>query len=93
MASDKKIKQPSFIDPSIEAIDDLRKLLRLSDDAANRIKLDIPSDLFPLAYKVSRSIRKLRKELEDLRQSIGDDEFEIDLNVIAKDLISSSDRI
>ena len=80
-------------DPSIAAIDDLRQLLHQSDDAANRIKLDIPSDQFPLAYKVSRSIRKLRQELEELRGSMKDEEFEIDLNTIAKDLISSSDRL
>ncbi|MGD8483394.1 MAG: hypothetical protein PVJ63_05820 [Thioalkalispiraceae bacterium] len=93
MSQKKKHTKANHLDPSMAAIEDLRKLLYLSDDAANRLKLDIPSDRFPLAYKVSRSIRKLRQELEQLRQAMGDDEFEIDFNAIAKDLISSSDRL
>lgn len=88
-----KKQQDESIKLSVDAIDDLQQLLHLSDDAANRLKLDIPSDRFPVAYKVSRSIRKLRKELELLRQTMGDEKFDIDFNTLTKDLFSSSDRI
>ena len=90
---DSKKKKNESLKQSVAAIDDLRELLHLSDDVANRLKMDIPGDRFPVAYRVSRSIRKLRKELELLRQTMGDDDFEIDFTAFSKDLISSSDSI
>lgn len=62
------------------AINELQQQLRDASDAVLRLKRDIPSDNFPAAYEMSRTIRDLRKTVELLRAQLHDETMEIDID-------------
>ncbi len=83
------------IDSHLDAINDLRDLLRQSYHAALRLKRDIPAEEFPTAYALTRELRTLRKTVERLRQALGEEfldlSLDMDLSSMELDLLSSTD--
>jgi hypothetical protein len=77
-----------------ENIAELRKLLHETYHVALRLKRDIPSEKFSTAYELSRTIRELRKTVEELRAHYHGHslELEIDLSLLSgHELLSSSE--
>jgi hypothetical protein len=77
-----------------ENIAELRELLHETYRVALRLKRDIPSEKFSTAYELSRTIRELRKTVEELRAHYHDNslELEIDLSLLSgNELLSSSE--
>ena len=62
------------------AINELQQQLRDAYDAVLRLKRDIPSENFPTAYEMSRTIRELRKTVELLRAQLNDETMELDID-------------
>ena len=77
-----------------EVVSDLSKLLELSQDAATRLKQEIPGEQFPAAYELSKSIENLQRLVKNLQMS-QDETLMMDLNDISMlqrpNLISSGD--
>ncbi len=94
MTSDADRHAPA-IDNHLDAINDLRDLLRQSYHAALRLKRDIPAEEFPTAYALTRELRALRKTVERLRQALGEEflDLSLDTNLASMelDLLSSTD--
>ncbi len=88
-------RQPPAIDSHLDAINDLRLLLRQSYHAALRLKRDIPAEEFATAYQLARNLRDLRKTVERLYQALGEEfldlTLDMDLTSLERDLLSSSD--
>ncbi len=80
-------------DKTLEAIEDLRQLLHLSQEASQRLKHDIPSDNFPDAYQLHKTIRSLRKVVEQLRQNLDPSATELTMQFFEADMLSSSDSM
>ena len=80
-------------DRAIAAIRELQQLLRESYDAALRLKRDIPSENFPTAFEMSRTIRDLYKMVELLRAQLNDEsiELDIDFSLFTSDQLHSSE--
>lgn len=75
-------------------IAELRELLHETYRVALRLKRDIPSEKFSTAYELSRTLRELRKTVEELRVYYRDNslELEIDLSLLSShELLSSSE--
>ena len=62
------------------AINELQQQLRDAYDAVLRLKRDVPSENFPTAYEMSRTIRELRKTVELLRAQLNDETMELDID-------------
>jgi len=62
------------------AINELKQQLRDAYDAVLRLKRDVPSENFPTAYEMSRTIRELRKSVELLRAQLNDETMELDID-------------
>ena len=62
------------------AINELQQQLRDAHDAVLRLKRDVPSENFPAAYEMSRTIRELRKMVELLRTQLNDETMELDID-------------
>ena len=62
------------------AINELQQQLRDAYDAVLRLKRDVPSENFPTAYEMSRTIRELRKSVELLRAQLNDETMELDID-------------
>jgi len=62
------------------AINELQQQLRDAYDAVLRLKRDVPSENFPTAYEMSRTIRELRKTVELLRTQMNDETMELDID-------------
>ena len=62
------------------AIIELQQQLRDAHDAVQRLKRDVPSENFPTAYEMSRTIRDLRKTVELLRAQLTDETMELDID-------------
>ena len=75
------------------AINELQQQLRDAYSAVLRLKRDIPSEQFPTAYELSRTIRDLRKAVEYLRAELNNQtmEFEHDLSLFGPDRLDSSE--
>ncbi len=79
-------------DKALEAIDELRQLLKLSDEAAQRLKQDIPANEFPNAYKVNKAIRTIRKAVNQLRKHIEPDSTDYSIEITGHDMpVNNSD--
>ena len=87
--------QPPAIDSHLDAIHDLRNLLRESYHAALRLKRDIPAEEFQTAYQLSRTLRDLRRTVEKLHQELGEEflDLSMDMNLSSMEfeLPNSSD--
>lgn len=74
------------------AINELQLQLRDAYDAVLRLKRDIPSQNFPAAFEMSRTIRDLRKTVELLRAQLNDETMELDLDSsLFNDRLNSSE--
>jgi len=62
------------------AINELQQQLRDAYDAVQRLKRDVPSENFPTAYEMSRTIRDLRKSVELLRAQLNDETMALDID-------------
>ena len=62
------------------AINELQQQLRDAYEMVLRLKRDIPSENFPTAYEMSRTIRELRKTVELLRAQLNDETMELDID-------------
>jgi hypothetical protein len=62
------------------AINELQQQLHDAYDAVQRLKRDVPSENFPAAYEMSRTIRDLRKTVELLRAQLTDETMELDID-------------
>jgi len=62
------------------AIQALQQQLHDAYDAVQRLKRDVPSENFPTAYEMSRTIRDLRKTVELLRAQLTDETMELDID-------------
>ena len=62
------------------AINELQQQLRDAYEVVLRLKRDIPSENFPTAYEMSRTIRELRKTVELLRAQLNDETMELDID-------------
>ncbi|MDH3949344.1 MAG: hypothetical protein OEU74_10340 [Gammaproteobacteria bacterium] len=80
-------------DRAIAAINELQQQLRDAYGAVLRLKRDIPSEQFPTAYELSRTIRDLRKAVEYLRAELNNQtmEFELDISLFGPDRLDSSE--
>ena len=76
-----------------QAIDDLSYLLQLSDNAAQRLKQDIASENFPLAYKLSKSIHMLCEAVQDLKDNTDSHVLDVNFQSGHHTLLNSSDRL
>ncbi|MCG6886802.1 MAG: hypothetical protein LJE74_06305 [Proteobacteria bacterium] len=77
-----------------EALAELRKLLLTSYETSLLLKRDVPSEEFPDAYKLSQSIRDLRKLVENLNRRLSNDaslDADFDLDLFRPDMLSSAD--
>jgi chromosome segregation ATPase len=62
------------------AIKELQQQLHDASDAVQRLKRDIPSEHFPQAYEMSRTIRDLRKTIAQLSAQLNDETMELDID-------------
>jgi hypothetical protein len=61
-------------------INELQQQLRDAHEAVQRLKRDIPSENFPTAYEMSRTIRDLRKTVELLCAQLNDETLQLDID-------------
>lgn len=61
-------------------INELQQQLRDAHEAVQRLKRDIPSENFPTAYEMSRTIRDLRKTVELLYAQLNDETLQLDID-------------
>ena len=74
------------------AIIELQQQLRDAHDAVQRLKRDVPSENFPTAYEMSRTIRDLRKTVELLRAQLNDETMQLDIDFsLFNEQLSSSE--
>jgi hypothetical protein len=62
------------------AIQVLQQQLHDAHEAVQRLKRDVPSENFPTAYEMSRTIRDLRKTVELLRAQLNDETMELNID-------------
>lgn len=62
------------------AINALQQQLHDAHNAVQRLKRDIPSEHFPTAYELSRSLCELRKTVELLYTQLNDESVELDID-------------
>jgi hypothetical protein len=62
------------------AIQLLQQQLHDAHEAVQRLKRDVPSENFPTAYEMSRTIRDLRKTVELLRAQLNDETMELNID-------------
>ena len=61
-------------------IKELQQQLRDAHEAVQHLKRDIPSENFPTAYEMSRTIRDLRKTVELLSAQLNDETLQLDID-------------
>jgi len=62
------------------AIQVLQQQLHDAHEAVQRLKRDVPSENFPTAYEMSRTIRDLRKTVELLRAQLNDETMKLNID-------------
>ena len=78
---------------TIEAVKDLSNLLQLSESAAQRLKKDIESENFPLAYKLSKSIHILREAVDELKNNVECNILDLSFKTHFHESMSHSDSL
>lgn len=86
-------REDKSLEKTIETLHDLSRLLHLSQDAATRLKKDIPSGNFPVAYKLSKMLKVLQEAVDELQSHLDPAVSQFPRQEAIKDLISSSDRL
>ncbi|MFP4611245.1 MAG: hypothetical protein ACLFQT_09505 [Thiohalophilus sp.] len=81
------------LEQSIEALQDLVRLLQLSHDAALRLKQNVPGQDFPTAYKLARKLRVLQDAVDTMQTRLDPQAGTVTDTKLPDDLISSSDRL
>lgn len=78
---------------TIDALSDLSELLRLSQDAAVRLKQNVPGDYFPTAYKLAKKLKKMEEAVYEIQQHMTPSDASLPVKKLVHDLISSSDQL
>jgi len=77
----------------LQAMEELRLFLEHSQDAAARLKQEIPSEGFPAAFQLGKNIRELRKAVDNMRAQLIPDIQECTMQIFESDHLSGSDSI
>ena len=77
----------------LQAVEELRLFLEHSQDAASRLKQEVPSSEFPTAYQLGKNIRELRKVVDSLRAQLIPNGQEYTMQIFESDRLSGSDSM
>ena len=87
------VRDDESLEMTSDALVDLSELLRLSQDAALRLKQHVPGDYFPTAYKLAKKLKALEEAVHEMQRQIDPSDTPLPVKKLINDLISSSDQL
>ncbi|MGD8712068.1 MAG: hypothetical protein PVG50_04460 [Thiohalophilus sp.] len=87
------IRDDESLEKTVDALADLSELLRLSHDAAVRLKQHVPGDYFPTAYKLAKKLKAMEQAVYEMQRHMAPSDTPLPIKKLIHDLISSSDQL